>query len=136
MKKLANLVHVGITLAAFLVLSTLAAAAWATSVEFDLSWTEPTTGGPVHGYTARCVDSSGQVVIDLVSNTTAASGSASNVAQGTGFCEISATGPGGVSAPAVASWSLQVTAPPGVPTEITITLRCVVESGVAVCEQV
>ena len=110
--------------------------AHAADVAFSLSWSPPVTGGPVESYAASCVDSGGTNVLSVATATTTAAGSAQGVAEGAGSCSLIAIGPGGTSAPVVAAFSITVTAPPGPPTDFTITLQCTVVEGVAVCEQV
>lgn len=114
----------------------LSSVAMAANVEFNLSWSAPGTGGPVTDYHAVCVDSAGATVLDAVTASTSASGTASNVPSGVGSCSVVARGPGGESEAVTASWSLDITAPPGPPTNFTITLNCSVVDGSVVCEQV
>ncbi len=121
-----------VLLAGFLLSCTLHAA----TVDFSLSWDAPITGGPVTDYRAVCTDSAGATVLDAVTAGTTATGTAFDVPPGAGSCSVVARGPGGESDAVVAGWSLDVTAPPGSPTNFTITLNCSVVDGSVSCEQV
>ena len=114
----------------------LSGLAHAATVDFSLSWTAPTTGGPVTDYRAVCVDSAGGTVLDAVTAGTTVTGTAFDVPPGAGSCSVTARGPGGESDAVVAGWSLDITAPPGAPTNFTITLDCSVVDGSVSCEQV
>lgn len=134
MKNPGKLFHVVLTVLFLAILFSIPAQA--ADVDFTLTWSAPTTGGPVDSYAATCTDSAGTTVLDVATATTAAAGNAQNVAEGAGSCSVVAIGPGGTSTPAVAAFSIGVTLPPGPPQDVTITLQCTVADGVAVCEQV
>lgn len=123
-------------LAAMVALFILAPAAHAADVDFALAWDAPAAGGPVTDYRATCTDSAGATVLDVTTAGLTAAASATGVAEGAGTCSLVARGPGGESAPVVASWSISVILPPGVPSNFRITLDCTVVDGTVVCEQV
>jgi len=118
------------------VLILFAAPTLAADVGITLSWSAPTTGGPVDSYAVTCTDAAGTQVLATTTTTLSAAGSATGVSEGQGSCALTAIGPGGQSAPVIASWSISVELPPGPPSNFQITLDCMVVDGVVVCEQV
>ena len=111
----------------------LSGLAHAATVEFSLSWSEPDTGGPVDDYLVQCSDADGRIVLDVVTAGTSATGTALDVAEGTGSCSLTVRGPGGESEPVFTSWTLEITAPPGAPDMFRVEISCSADTGAVSC---
>lgn len=136
MRQLEKFVHAALLLFGLLCLALIARPVFAADMDLTLTWGPPAAGGPVTDYQATCTDAAGTVILDVVTAETTAAATASGVAEGAGSCSLIARGPGGESAPVVATWSISVELPPGPPTNFQITLDCSVVEGVVLCEQV
>lgn len=136
MSRLEKLVHGALIVALLVVLALIAAPAMAAEVEITLDWWAPIDGGPVAGYAVACT---GDIPVDQSTAQTSLTASG-EFDSGTvaGNCEVRAFNAAGFGPAAAASYSLtlDVTLPPGAPTNFTISFECSVLDGVVSCEQV
>lgn len=146
MRNIGKLVHVALTLAFVAILASIPMMAQAAEVGLTLEWAAPVDGGPVDGYAVTCT---GDIPVDESTAETSLTASG-QFDSGTvsGNCEVRAFNQQidpvtseiftqfGPAAAASYSFALDITAPPGAPTNFTISFECSAVDGVVTCEQV
>lgn len=144
MNKLGKLVHLALVVMFLAVLISIPV--MAAEVELTLDWAAPVDGGPVDGYAVTCT---GDIPVDESTAETSLTASG-QFDSGTvsGNCEVRAFNQQidpvtseiftqfGPAAAASYSFALDITAPPGAPTNFTISFECSAVDGVVTCEQV
>jgi hypothetical protein len=119
-----------------LVLFVMTARAWGAEVEITLNWSPPASGGPVAAYEVTCT---GDIPVSTTTTeTSVTAGGEFESGVISGACEVRAVNAAGPGPAATAAYSLDlnITLPPGPPTDFTLQFNCSVSSGLVTCEQV